>query len=155
MGAEANSAASDFFFAGSMALTVLANVCYHVCQRGISPRVHPLVSLCISYAVGLAASAVALALSSGGARPGGAWSALGQANWASYALGLALVGLELGFLWAYRAGWPVGTAAIVSNAAVSLLLVPIGLVFFGEGLGAQRAAGILLVLGGLWLLKKG
>jgi hypothetical protein len=40
---------------------------------------------------------------------------LKQLNWASFALAFALVGLKVSFLLAYRAGWNIGTAAIVVN----------------------------------------
>lgn len=43
---------------------------------------------------------------------------LGKMNIASYALGGVIVGLELGFTYAYKAGWQVSTASIVQSAFV-------------------------------------
>jgi predicted permease len=140
------------FYLGSMILTVISNGVYHLSQRSIHPRVNPLVSLLLTYAVAMAATLVALPFF--GERGEEGW--LGQvrsANWASYALGLAAVGLELGFLLAYRSGWRVSIAALVSNALVTLLLVPAGLLFFCEGLDGRRAAGVMLASAGIWLMS--
>ena len=136
----------------TMALTVLSNVGYHLSQRAISRDVDPLVSLAITYVVALATTVAALPFFSG--REALSWSAYGKANWASYALGVTAVGLELGFLLAYRAGWRVSLAAIVSNTWVALLLIPVGLLFFREAMDLRRASGIVLAVAGLWLLGK-
>ena len=60
--------------------------------------------------------------------------------------------MELGFLLAYRAGWRVGVAALYSNALVTILLVPVGLLAFRETLDARRLLGLALAGAGLWLL---
>lgn len=70
------------------------------------------------------------------------------------ALGVALVGLELGFLWAYRAGWQMNLAALVSNLWVTLLLIPIGFIVFRETLSWQNILGVTLAIVGLVLIGK-
>ncbi len=82
------------------------------------------------------------------------WRELNRVGWASYALGFALVGLELGFLLAYRAGWKISFAALVSNIAVTLVLIPIGILAYREGLTSSKVVGILLSLSGLWVLSR-
>ena len=138
-------------YLGSMILTVVSNIAYHLSQRSITPRISPLVSLALTYAVALAATLIALPLF-----PSPGAGSLGEqaksANWATYVLGLALVGLELGFLLAYRAGWKISFAALFSNAVVTLLLIPIGLLAFGEHLDLRKALGIGLTSAGLWLI---
>jgi drug/metabolite transporter (DMT)-like permease len=140
-------------YIGAMLLTVAANVGYHLSQRSISAEVNPLLSLAITYAVALLLTCAALPFfPSASAAP---WPVqIRSANWASYALGAAIVGLELGFLLAYRAGWKVGIAAIYSNAAVTLLLIPAGFLLFRERLDFGKALGIALAGGGLWLLGR-
>jgi uncharacterized membrane protein len=136
---------------GAMLLTVFSNVGYHFCQRSIGAKSDPLASLLATYCV--AALAVAAAMPffrAEGAPPLGAQ--LRALNWASFALGAVIVGLELGFLLAYRAGWRVGVAALYSNALVTILLVPVGLIAFRERLDARRLLGLALAGGGLWLL---
>lgn len=138
---------------GSMLLTIISNVGYHLSQRSISTKINPLISLALTYAVALAATLIALPLF---ATPGA--GTLGQqiksANWATYTLGFALVGLELGFLLVYRSGWKVSIAALFSNAFVTVLLIPLGILLFKEQLDPRKALGILLASAGLWLLGR-
>jgi hypothetical protein len=133
-----------------MALTIVANIGYHFCQKSIGPQIHPLVSLAVTYGVALAATLLAIPFA--GISGGASWSAFGQVNWASYGLGLAAVGLEVGFLLAYRAGWQVSVAALYSNMLVTVLLVPVGVFAFQEGIGLRKVLGFLFAIAGLWLL---
>jgi hypothetical protein len=75
-------------------------------------------------------------------------------NWASFALGLIVVSLELGFLLAYRAGWKVSAAAVYSNVAVGLLLLPIGVWLYRESLTISNGFGIVLAVVGLVLMSR-
>jgi multidrug transporter EmrE-like cation transporter len=74
-------------------------------------------------------------------------------NWASVALGVAIVGLELGFLLAYRAGWNISVAGIVSASLVALVLIPVGLTFFKEKLTPLNLLGVVLCIAGLVLVN--
>lgn len=80
-------------------------------------------------------------------------ASLQKLNWTSYALGLAIIGLELGYLLAYRAGWDLSLGALVSNSAVSLLLIPLGLLLFKERLTVVNGIGIVFCLIGLLLIN--
>jgi drug/metabolite transporter (DMT)-like permease len=70
-------------------------------------------------------------------------------NWVSVKLGIAIVGVEIGYLLAYRAGWQISLGAIVSNVAVAVLLVPIGILLFREKLTTVNYVGIVLCIVGL------
>lgn len=137
----------------SMLLTVASNLGYHFCQKSIDSKVPPFLSLAVTYAVGFSATILAMALvpSLNGVE---GWKGISRIGWASYALGFALVGLELGFLLVYRAGWKLSLAALYSNIGVTLLLIPIGLYYYREELNTTRVAGIVCSLIGLWLLGK-
>lgn len=136
----------------SMGLTALSNVAYHLSQRAISSGINPLASLLVSYATALLVTLVALVVFPPAG--GGLWSAStwGHLNWASFGVGVAAVGLELGFLWAYRAGWKLSTAALYSNVLVTIALIPLGMLLFNEAFTLRRGVGILLALSGLWAL---
>lgn len=66
--------------------------------------------------------------------------------------GVAIVGIELGFVVAYRAGWRISVASLIANVATALLLVGIGLLFFREHLSGSSAVGIALCIAGLGLV---
>ena len=79
-------------------------------------------------------------------------SGLATVPWQALAMGAAIACCEIGALLAYRAGWPVGTTAVSISAAMTLILLPVGILVFGEALTLARATGIAMTLGGLYLL---
>ncbi|WP_243085022.1 hypothetical protein [Lachnospira eligens] len=68
---------------------------------------NPFASLIITYLVG-AAVAFIMFLILGDSRD--ILTELKKANWTSFVLGIVLVGLEVGFIYAYKAGWKVSAA---------------------------------------------
>ena len=74
--------------------------------------------------------------------------------WHALAMGVAIAACEIGVLFAYRAGWPVGTTGVSISAVMTLILLPIGVLVFGEALTLARSAGIVMTIGGLYLLAR-
>ena len=73
-------------------------------------------------------------------------------SWPTCLLALAIIGIEIGYLLAYRSGWKLGaTFAMTSVATVSLLAL-LGIVWFGEIIDGERALGLALALAGGWLV---
>jgi drug/metabolite transporter (DMT)-like permease len=136
----------------AIGLTILANVGYHLCQKAIRPDASVAASLVATYAVALVLSAALWPWLGGGE---GLVPALRRLGPATYALGGFVVLIELGFLLAYRAGWTLGSAALYCNAAVALVLLPVGVLAFGEGIDLRKALGLLLAFAGLVLLTGG
>jgi drug/metabolite transporter (DMT)-like permease len=137
-----------FYF--SITLTILSSALYHFSQKKIPAGVHPIVSVIVTYMVSLLICFVLLAF----IRPqGGVWQAVQQLNWASYVLALSLIGLEVGFLLAYRAGWNIGLAAVLVNVVASLILIPVALLVFRAKLSWVNIAGVLVCLIGLVMLN--
>ena len=95
-----------FAYIWPIALVVLSNVVYQVSAKSVSKAIHPLASLTVTYLVGAAASGVLYyALNRGG----NLLREYGNLNWASFLLGLSVVGLEAGWIYAYQAGWKIST----------------------------------------------
>lgn len=134
----------------SMALTIVSNVLYHVFQKSISSNVNPFISLIVTYFTAIIVSLIALPFYPSNT---GVLASFKQVNWASIALGVGIIGLELGFLLAYRAGWNINLAGILSNVTVALILLPIGALVFGEKLTLINGLGIGLCLIGLVLVN--
>ncbi|NYE56386.1 EamA family transporter [Carboxydothermus ferrireducens] len=133
----------------AISLTIFSNIIYHVTQKLIPPKANPFLVLTSTYLTAAFLSLLLSPVSKGKAK---FVFELSKLNWVGFALGIAIFGLELGFLLAYRAGWKISTAALFSNAAVSLFLIPIGILFFGEKLTVTKVLGIIFCLIGLWLL---
>jgi hypothetical protein len=137
-------------YVGSIALTITGNIAYHMLNKAVAPAAHPFASLVATYGVGFAASLAVLAAIG----PAGVRGGLRDLNWASYALGLVVALLEVGFLLAYRAGWKISVAAVYSNVAVGLLLLPIGYLLYRETMTPTNLAGVVLAVVALVLMSR-
>lgn len=132
-------------------LTIVCTTAYHVAQKSVPSQLNPLFSLAINYLTALAGTLVLIPLFP--ARTAGPWSVKGI-NWASAALGISIVGVELAVLLAYRTGWRVSILSVIGNTASALLLVGVGLAAFHEHLSARNVAGVLLCIIGLALVTQ-
>ena len=139
------------FYYISIILIVMSNVLYHIFQKLISETVNPITSLIVTYATALVICIIVFFIYPSKQN---FIQSFKDVNWASFALGLSIIGLEIGFLLAYRAGWNVSLAALLSNVLIGILLVPIGLIFFKEHISLTNAVGILLSIAGLILIFK-
>ncbi|TAK11691.1 MAG: hypothetical protein EPO32_11370 [Anaerolineae bacterium] len=137
-----------YYFA--IVLTVVSNVIYHIFQKLTPTQVNPMLALAVAYIFAALVSLLMLPLFP---LQAGLVSELRQVNWASIGLGASIVGLELGFLLAYRLGWDITLAALVSNVSVALILIPIGLALFREHLSAVNVTGLVVCLIGLVLVN--
>jgi drug/metabolite transporter (DMT)-like permease len=129
-------------------LTMLATSIYHVAQKSVSLTVSPLVSLTVTYLTALSITLIALALSPGA---GAAVRSARELNWATFAVGISIVVVELAFLLAYRVGWRLSLASAVANVATAVLLLIVGLVIYREHLSPRQIGGVALCLLGLVL----
>jgi len=135
----------------AVGLAVLSNLFYHVSQKLTPPGANAALAIVVAYVVALGISLVVLGLFI--PLKMGLGPALRQLNWASVALGMSIVGIELGFLLAYRGGGNISLAQIVVSATVTLILIPVGLLFFKEKLSWVNGLGIVLCLAGLVLIN--
>jgi uncharacterized membrane protein len=130
-------------------LAALSTVLYNLYQKLTPSDANPALALSMTYGVSLAATLVLFAFYPT-ASPGIAFQKL---NWASFALGLAIFGVEIGTLLAYRAGWQISLLAITVNVVASVALVLIGSLFFNEKLSLVNLLGILVCICGLVMVN--
>jgi uncharacterized membrane protein len=131
-------------------LAILGSLLYHVFIKLTPQGAHPAVSLIVTYAVAAVLCAGLLFFLP---LKTTLTAALKQLNWATYALALAIVGLEMAYILAYRAGWRISIAAVFVNTTVTILLIPIGLLAFKEKLSLLNVAGILVAIAGLVMMN--
>ena len=135
-----------FQFIWPIALVVLSNVFYQISSKSVSRDIDPLASLTVTYLVGAAASAVLYFVLN---RGGNLLREYGKLNWASFILGISVVGLEAGWIYAYKAGWQISTGFIVQAAFLSTLLVFVGYFLYHEALTWNKLAGVAICMIGL------
>jgi len=133
-----------------LALVVLSNVFYQICAKSVPEGMNPLASLTITYLIGAAASFMLYyALN----KDANIIHEYGKVNWAPFVLGFVIVGLEIGYICAYKAGWAVSTAQIVQAAVLALILIFVGYLLYHETITWNKIAGILVCLAGLGLIN--
>ena len=135
-----------FSYIWPIALAILSNVLYHICAKTTPEGVHPFASLTVTYLTGAVLSAVLYYVLAPQANLVKECSRL---NWAPFALGIVIVGLEGGWLYAYKAGWQVNTGFIVQSAFVSVLLLFVGYYLYHEALSWNKLLGTAICLLGL------
>ena len=138
-----------FYF--TMALTVFSNLLYHISQKSIPNNINPMFSIIVTYITAIVLSIIIFPFYPAETNIGYSFKKL---NWASFAVGVSIVGVEIGFLLAYRAGWNISLGAVVSNVAVTLLLIPAGILLFKERLSIANVTGIIFCIIGLILVSK-
>ena len=129
-----------------IALVVLSNVVYQICAKSVPEGMNPFASLTITYLVGAAASAVLFFVLGSGDN---LMKEYGKLNWAPLVLGIVIVGLEAGWIYAYKAGWQVSTGFIVQSALLAAVLLFVGYFLYHEALTWNKLVGVIICLIGL------
>lgn len=139
-----------FAYIWPLALAVVSNIVYHICTKSVPDNVSPFATLTITYLVGAALSTVMFFITD---PEHDLLRELGRMNWAPYVLGLVIVGLEVGFIYAYKAGWQVSTASMVQSAILAVALIIVGVLLYKEGLTWNKLVGIGVCLVGLMFIN--
>ena len=132
-------------------LVVASNSIYQICSKSIPADADPFLSVAVTYCVAMIASLIVFFVRGPELSLGGEAARL---NWASALLGVVVIGLELGFLFLYRNGWEVSIAQFVVSALVALVLLVVGRFLYNEPITLSKVAGVVICMGGLWLIGR-
>ncbi len=133
-----------------MALLIVSNTVYQICAKSVPEGMNAFASLTVTYLVGAAASLILyFALE----KDGNLFREYQKMNWAPIVLGLVIVGLEVGWIYAYKAGWPVSTGFIVQSAFLAGALALVGYFLYHEALTWNKIVGIAICLIGLGFIN--
>lgn len=140
-------------------LIVASNVLYHICAKSVPLQMNPMVSLMITYLVAGSLTLFMFLLmpqifTMDKKLEFGLVGQLKQANWAPYLLGFVVVGLELGNILMYRAGWNISLGSLVSNISLAVILLALGVLFYKEAISTSQVFGIGLCIVGLIFINK-
>ena len=149
-GSDIAQPGSMIAMAWPMATIIASFLVYHLAIKALRPDLHPLAFLIGVYMVSLVVT-IGLWMAFPNLGPTGLRA--GDMLWVVL-LGLALIGIEFGFLMAYRNGWSVSVAPTFSNVTLALIMAPIGLIFLKERLGWQGLAGLAFCVIGLILMAR-
>ncbi len=138
-----------FYF--SFILAVIGPVLYHVIQKVTPATVDPFVSLSVSYITALMICIIGLIVHPPAQ---GLRQSFRQLNWTSLLLGVSIILIEIGYMMLYRSGWSLTNGSLACTAVGTLLLVTLGVTLFHEPVTFQKLAGVVLCLGGLFLINR-
>ena len=127
-------------------IIVLSNCLYHICSKTIPGNVNTFGSLTVTYVSAAILSAILFVSM---VKPENLVVQLSNINWSSILLGSCIVGLEAGYIYAYRLGWQVNNAPVVANTCLAIALLIIGAVLFHEGISVKQIVGMILCIIGL------
>ncbi len=140
-----------FNYIWPIGIIVLSNIVYNITTKQTPHSANAFLSLSVTYGVAMVATFLIFFFT----RKGEAVSvAFGKLNWTSYVLGIAIIGLELGYIFAFRNGWQVNMTSIVANIILAISLVVVGFLLYHEKLTITQVIGVVLCLGGLVLVCK-
>lgn len=134
-----------------IALVVVSNIVYQICAKSVPKDMDAMASMTITYLVGAACSAIMFYLMN---KNGSLLQEYSKMNIAPILLGVSVVGLEVGFLYAYKIGWPVSTASIVQSAFLALALLLVGALLYHEAITVNKVIGVVICLIGLYFINK-
>ena len=130
-------------------IAVLSNVLYNICMKSLPEDASAFGSLMVTYAISTVVTAIIFFATTG---LSDVPAELRKVNWATFAVGAAIVGIETGYVFLYRAGWKVSTGSIVCNIALAVALVFVGLLLYKETITLRQVAGMVLCSLGLILI---
>lgn len=133
-------------------MIVGSNCVYQMTAKFTPGAVNAFASLIITYAIAAVATTVMFFATS---PEKNLLVAFSNANWTAVVFGLAIVGLEFGYLNLYRVGWNISVGSLVANICLACILLIIGMLLFKENVSHMQMVGIAACIAGLILINKG
>lgn len=131
-------------------VVILSNTFYNVCMKSMPSDVNPFGALMVTYLVATIISAIIFIYMVG---PSNVVGEISMINWTSVILALAIVGLEVGYVFVYRAGWTISTASVVANIGLACVLIVLGYFLYKENVSINQIVGIVVCMFGLVLIN--
>ena len=131
-------------------IVILSNTFYNICMKSMPADVNPFGALMVTYIASAIITAIIFVFM---VKPSNVMFELSKVNWTSIVLALVLVGLEVGYVFVYRAGWSVSTASVVANIGLACVLLVVGYFLYRENVSIRQIIGIVVCMFGLVLIN--
>ena len=135
----------------SILIIVVSNIMYNICTKSIPQKANQFSSLFVTYITAAILTLIAFKFSKADKN---FFHSFHDLNLSSVVLGFCIVGLEFGYIMAYRAGWNISVGSLVANILLALMLIPVGILFFKEGFETNKIIGIVFCIIGLIFINK-
>ena len=131
-------------------IILLSNVLYNICTKSTPNEVNAFATLSVTYMIAAIVSFATFFVTSKGKH---IITEFSKTNWTTFVLGIVIVGLELGYILAFRNGWAMNKASVTANITLAVVLIFVSMVFYKETITIKQIAGIVLCSGGLILIN--
>lgn len=131
-------------------IIVAANTVYNICAKSTPKEINSFAALSITYLVAAVLSFVMFFVTAKGKN---IFTEFTKTNWAPFVLGIVIVGLELGYILAYRNGWKMNTVSVTANITLAVILIFVAFLFYKENLTVRQMIGVFVCAGGLALIS--
>ena len=128
-------------------LIIFSNTFYNVATKSIPNNLDAFGTLVITYIAGGVIAFILFFTHSGN------FNFAQNFNWPSVILGLAIVGLEAGYVYLFRAGWEISKGSLFANTALAIVLIIVGKFIYNENISLRQIIGAFICLCGLYLIK--
>lgn len=98
-------------------LIVASNILYQICAKSVPKNMDVMASMTVTYLVGAVCSGLMFFAMN---RTPHLLQECSKLNAAPILLGISVVGLEVGYIYAYKVGWPVSIASTVQSAFLAV-----------------------------------
>lgn len=132
-------------------LAAAANTFYNICAKEAPAGINVYGFLVVTYLVAGLFSAIMYFFTAGNST---IMNELSKLNWSAFALGLSIFGVEVAYMFIYRAGWQIKNGAIAANSCLAIMLLLVGVFIYKESLSLVQLIGMAFCLGGLVLMLK-
>ena len=132
-------------------IVILSNTFYHIFSKSTPTGAQPMASLLVTYLVAAVVTAVLYFFTS---PTKNLLQDIKTLNWASVLLGIAVVGLEFGYIQVYRSGWNISVGSLVANLGLAVSLIVVGVLLYHESVSAKQIIGIVLCMIGIIFINK-
>ena len=130
-------------------LVICANSFYHLISKSTPETLNPFWGLTATYSVALIFSATLFLFT----KSDSISFEVSRIKWSNFLMGIAVLGVESGWIWMYRNGWEISRASVIANICVAIILLIIGVTVFKEEITVKRIAGFVICILGVYLLN--
>lgn len=141
----------QFLYISPLFLVIFSNIFYHLTSKACPKELNPFISLSVTYLTSLIISLILAFLTV--TKP--VSYEISKINFTSILLGLAIIGVEGGYLFLYRNGWDISKGSLIANVCTAVILLLIGIFLFKEHISLPIISGIVLCITGIFLITLG
>lgn len=128
-------------------LIIISNCFYNICAKSIPEDSDAFGALVVTYIAGAVIASVLFFAQSGGL------NISRNISWPSVVLGLAIVGLEAGYVYLFRAGWQISRGSLTANICLAVALLFVGYFMYGEKISLRQVLGAFVCMAGLYMMS--